>query len=75
MLYKKKPHLLIVGGTGFIGYHLAIKAIKKKWKVSSISLNNPKDYRYINKVHYIKTDNSQVLFVLLNLFSFRGKSL
>ena len=56
MLYKKKPHLLIVGGTGFIGYHLAIKAIKKKWKVSSISLNKPKDYRYIKKVHYIKTD-------------------
>ena len=27
---KKKPHLLIVGGSGFIGYHLAIQAKKKR---------------------------------------------
>ncbi len=60
MLYKKKPHLLIVGGTGFIGYHLALKAIKKKWKVTSVSLNKPKNYRYLKKVNYIITDISNL---------------
>ena len=29
MILKAKPSLLIVGGTGFIGYHLALKAKKK----------------------------------------------
>ena len=54
---KKKPHLLIVGGSGFIGYHLAIQAKKKEWKVTSISIHNPNRYRYIKdgKEHYSKT--------------------
>ena len=39
MVKKKLPHLLIIGGTGFIGYHLAVAASKKGWRVSSISLN------------------------------------
>ena len=30
MFKKKKPHLLVVGGTGFIGYHLILAAKKKK---------------------------------------------
>ena len=29
MILRAKPNLLIVGGTGFIGYHLALKAKKK----------------------------------------------
>ena len=53
---KKKPHLLIVGGSGFIGYHLAIQAKKKEWKVTSISIHNPNRYRYIKGVNYLKTD-------------------
>ena len=60
MVKKNKPHLLIIGGTGFIGYHLALRAIKKKWKVTSISLNKPRNYRYINEVNYIKTDISNL---------------
>ena len=47
MVKKKLPHLLIIGGTGFIGYHLAIAARQKGWKVSSVSLNSPKKYRYV----------------------------
>jgi len=53
---KKKPHLLIVGGSGFISYHLAIQAKKKEWKVTSISTHNPNRYRYIKGVNYLKTD-------------------
>ena len=31
-----------MGGTGFIGYHLAKKSLKKGWEVTSISTNKPK---------------------------------
>ena len=53
---KKIPHLLIAGGTGFIGYHLANKAKKKRWKVTSISLTKPKLYRKVKGVKYILLD-------------------
>ena len=56
LILRAKPNLLIVGGTGFIGYHLALKAKKKGWSVSSLSLNNPKKNRYIKGVNYIKCD-------------------
>ena len=57
MIAKKiKPHLLIVGGTGFIGYHLASFAKKLDWKVSSISLNKPKKSRHVHGVNYLKID-------------------
>ena len=48
--------ILIVGGTGFIGYHLAKKCLKKGWKVTSVSSNRPKKIRYLNKVNYIICD-------------------
>jgi len=51
--------ILIIGGTGFIGYHIAKKAIKKKWKVTSISTNKPKKIRAINKVKYLICDISK----------------
>ena len=54
MFKKNKPHLLVVGGTGFIGYHLILAAKKKGWKVTSISLNKPKKYRYIVGVCYLR---------------------
>ena len=34
--------ILIIGGTGFLGYHLAKNALKKNWKVFSLSINKPK---------------------------------
>ena len=52
MITKKK--ILIVGGTGFIGYHLAKKSLKKGWQVTSISSNRPKKIRYLPKVEYIR---------------------
>ncbi len=48
--------ILIVGGTGFIGYHLAKKSLKKGWKVTSISTRHPKKIRYLKKVKYILCD-------------------
>ncbi len=51
-----KKNLLIAGGTGFIGYHVARKAIKKKWNVFSISTNLPKKKRKLNKVKYFILD-------------------
>ena len=51
-----KNNILIVGGTGFIGYHLAKKSLKKGWKVTSISSKRPRKKRYLSKVKYIICD-------------------
>ncbi len=51
-----KRNILIVGGTGFIGYHLAKKSLKKGWQVTSISSKPPKKIRYLSKVKYILCD-------------------
>jgi len=52
----RKPHLLVVGGTGFIGYHLAKNSLKKGWQVTSISSRLPRKKRYLPKVKYIICD-------------------
>ena len=51
-----KNNILIVGGTGFIGYHLASRSLKKGWQVTSISSKPPKKIRYLPKVKYILCD-------------------
>jgi len=53
---KSPKKILIIGGTGFIGYHLAKKSLKKGWKVTSLSSNRPKKIRYLSKVKYIRCD-------------------
>jgi dTDP-glucose 4,6-dehydratase len=50
--------ILIIGGTGFLGYHLAKYCLKKNYKVTSISINFPKQVRFLKKVNYIKCDIS-----------------
>ena len=55
---KKRKKILIVGGTGFIGYHLAKLCKKKNWHVTSFSKNNPKKIRKLNSIKYIKGDLS-----------------
>ena len=52
----KNSSILVVGGTGFIGYHLAKKSLTKGWQVTSISSNPPKKIRYLPKVKYIICD-------------------
>ena len=51
-----KKNILIVGGTGFIGYHLAKKSLAKGWQVTSISSKSPKNIRYLPKIKYILCD-------------------
>ena len=54
-MVSKPKKILIVGGTGFIGYHIANACLKKKWKVTSISLN---------KTRKIKMEAQSILFDL-----------
>tara|TARA_Y100000034_G_C6663461_1_gene290958 strand:- start:38 stop:316 length:279 start_codon:yes stop_codon:yes gene_type:complete len=51
-----KKNILIVGGTGFIGYHLASRSLKKGWQVVSISTKKPINSRKLPKVEYILCD-------------------
>ena len=51
-----KNNILIVGGTGFIGYHLAKKSLRKGWRVTSVSSKIPNKKRYLPKVKYIICD-------------------
>jgi nucleoside-diphosphate-sugar epimerase len=51
----EKPHLLVVGGAGFIGSHL-LTAAKEDWQVTSISLNPPSPQRFVSSVRYIQLD-------------------
>lgn len=53
---KIKNNILIIGGTGFIGYYLAKKCIKKGWEVTSISTKKPNRLRHLPKVKYILCD-------------------
>ena len=54
---NKKKSILIIGGTGFLGYHLAIKCKNLKWKITSISINKPQKIRKVKGVIY-KTFNT-----------------
>ena len=54
-----KNKILIIGGTGFLGYHLAKKCLKKKWLVTSISTKPPKKLRRLPGVNYIYCDISK----------------
>ena len=51
-----KKNILIVGGTGFIGYHLAKRCLKLNWNVTSISTKKPIHKRYLKNVNYIVSD-------------------
>lgn len=56
---KKKKKILVVGGTGFIGFYLAKYCIKKKFNVVSFSKNPPRKIRYLKKVKYLLGDLSK----------------
>jgi nucleoside-diphosphate-sugar epimerase len=48
--------ILVVGGTGFLGFHISKSAIKKRYRVFSISLKKPKKKRFLKGVKYIHAD-------------------
>ena len=50
--------ILITGGTGFIGFHLAKKCLKLNWSVTSLSTKKPKINRRLSKVKYLISDIS-----------------
>lgn len=50
--------ILIVGGTGFLGFNLAKKCLKKNFQVISLSRNRPKKDRFLKKVKYLYADIS-----------------
>ena len=56
MIRNLNKKILIIGGTGFLGYHLAKKCLLKKWHVTSISTNSPKKIRFLPKVKYLILD-------------------
>lgn len=53
-----KKKILILGGTGFIGYHLAKESLRRGFEVTSVSKNKPIKKRYIKKVNYVILDIS-----------------
>ena len=50
---------MIIGGTGFIGFHLAQKLIKK-YKVFSLSSKKPVKSRFLEGVKYLYADTSDL---------------
>ena len=50
---SQKKNILIIGGTGFIGYHLAKACLSKKLNVFSFSSSKPKKIRTLLKVKYL----------------------
>lgn len=60
-------HLLVIGGTGFIGHHLLKSVQKKGWQMTSVSLNPPAEGRLVNGVRYLHFDLSKRDLVKKNL--------
>ncbi len=55
----KKHKILITGGTGFIGYHLAKRCLNLRWNVTSVSTHHPKKKRELTGVKYLIFDISK----------------
>ena len=52
-----KKNILVVGGSGFIGYNLVKKLkYKKKYRIFSISSKKKDKHRIIKGVNYIRCD-------------------
>lgn len=53
----RKKHIYIIGGTGFIGYHLIKKLLKNKiYKIKSVSSKRPTKHKKIKGVSYLICD-------------------
>ena len=54
-----KKNILILGITGFLGYHLAQKCLQLKWNVFGVSKKKPKKVRHLKNVKYFCFDLSK----------------
>jgi len=64
---KNKKEILIVGGTGFIGYHLARKCLKMGWIVTCMSTKKPKSKRFLKRVKYLICDITKKKIINRNI--------
>ena len=60
--------ILVIGGTGFIGFHVIKKAKKLNWKVTSISKKKPKIKRKHTNVNYKFADIENFQSLKKNIF-------
>ncbi len=51
-----KKKILVIGGTGFLGFHLIKKCLSKGWTITSVSTTKPKKNKRIKNVNYILLD-------------------
>lgn len=56
----KKKKILVIGGTGFLGYHLLLKCKRLNWEVVSLSKNKPHKTRKVLNVDYKTLDISKL---------------
>ncbi len=54
-----KKKMLVIGGTGFIGFHLCKFFLKKDIQIFSLSLAKPKKIRSLKNVTYLRADISK----------------
>ena len=55
-----KKNILIIGGTGFLGYHLIKRCLKNNFNVYSFSTHKPIRSKKINRVKYYTGDINKV---------------
>ena len=53
---NKKKKILVIGGTGFIGFHLLKQTSQLGWGSVSISKNKPKKSKLVKKVKYLSVN-------------------
>ena len=53
-----KKKIIVIGGTGFLGFHFSKLCLKKKMTVISVSRKKPPKKRYLEKVNYLLSDIS-----------------
>ena len=62
-----KKKLLIVGGTGFIGFNLAKKTSELDYKVTCISSSYPSKKKRLSKVNYVTCDITKKKNIFIKL--------
>ncbi len=63
----KIERVLVIGGTGFIGHHFLQAAVRKNWKVCSLSLHPAQPKRHVAEVEYLEANllDSEEIHLLL----------